>query len=162
MTNFKRLGNGIWSGVLFVWKRPLIVIGILSVAAYFLFTQIITQTFKPYTNCNYLIVNQLGMDPLFCNGHVITALGVPILTIPGMRDVMDPPLEAARTAAAWGVTISLAFVSLFLTILVNNFKAVVRILTFNKEEWGRLLASGRVWLLIFVALGSAFYFTVIR
>jgi hypothetical protein len=71
-------------------------------------------------------------------------------------------LEAVRSAAAWSAIISLAVVSLLLTSLVNNFKAVLRILTFNKEEWRRLLASARTWLLIFLALGSVFYFTVIR
>ena len=158
----KRIGNGIWAAILYIWNRPIIIIALLLVAAYFLFNEIIAQSFRQYTNCNYLIVTRLGMDPLFCNGHVVTAMGIPILTIPGLRDVMDPPLELARTGAAWGVLVFLAFISLFLTILVNNFKAVVRILTFQREEWSRLLAGVRVWLLIFVIACSIFYFSVIR
>ena len=155
-------GNRFWSAILFVWNRPLILLVILSVAAYFLFTPILSYAFRPYANCNYLIVYRLGMDPLFCNGHVITALGMPILTIPALRTFMDPQLESIRASAAWGAVIVLGIVSLLLTSLVNNFKAVLRILTFNKEAWRRLLASARIWLLIFVALGAVFYIIVMR
>ena len=161
MSNLKRLGNGIWSGILSIWKHPIIVIVLLS-TAYFLFTSILTQAFKPFATCEYLILNQLGVDPMFCNGHMIRMVGVPIFTLPALRTVMDPSLEAARSAAAWGVVASLAVVSLLLTILVNNFKGVLRILAFNKEDWGRLLASARLWLLIFLALGMAFYFAAVR
>jgi hypothetical protein len=145
-----------------VWNRPLILIVILSVAAYFLFTPILAQAFRPFATCEYLILNQLGVDPMFCNGHMVRMLGVPVFTVPALRTFMDPQLELIRASAGWGVVISLAVVSLLLTSLVNNFKAVLRILTFNKEEWGRLLASARTWLLIFLALGLAFYFVVIR
>jgi len=162
MSNHNPSGNRFWSAILFVWNRPLILLVILSVAAYFLFAPILAQAFRPYANCNYLIVYRLGVDPLFCNGHVITALGMPILTIPALRESLDPQLEAIRASAAWGVVIVLGIVSLLLTSLVNNFKAVLRILTFNKEEWRRLLASARTWLLIFVVLGLAFYFSVVR
>ena len=161
MSNLKRLGNGIWSGILSIWKHPIIVIVLLS-TAYFLFTSILTQAFKPFATCEYLILNQLGVDPMFCNGHMIRMVGVPIFTLPALRTVMDPSLEAARSAAAWGVVASLAVISLLLTILVNNFKGVLRILAFNKEDWGRLLASARLWLLIFLALGMAFYFAAVR
>lgn len=161
MSNLKRLGNGIWSGILSVWNHPLIVVVLLS-AAYFLFTSILTQAFKPFATCNYLILNQLGVDPMFCNGHMVMVMGLPVFTLPALRTVMDPSLEAARSAAAWGMVASLAVVSLLLTILINNFKGVLRILAFNKEDWGRLLASARLWLLIFLALGMAFYFAAVR
>lgn len=160
--DLKQIVNRIWSSILFVWNRPLILIALLSVAAYSLFTPILTQAFKPYATCDYLILNQLGVDPMFCNGHMVRMLGVPVFTVPALRTVLDPQLEAVRSTAAWGVVIFLAFVSLLLTSLVNNFKAVLRILTFNREEWGRLLASARTWLLIFVALGFVFYFGVMR
>ncbi|MBI5933973.1 MAG: hypothetical protein HY867_09720 [Chloroflexi bacterium] len=162
MSNLKRLGNGVWSGVLFVWNRPLIMIVILSVAVYFVFAPILAQAFKFYATCDYLILNQLGLDPMFCNGHMVRMLGIPVFTVPALRTFIDLQLEMVRSAAAWGVVISLAVVSLLLTSLVNNFKAVLRILIFNKEEWRRLLASARTWLLIFVALGLAFYFGVMR
>ena len=162
MANLKRLGNGIWSGILFVWNRTLLVVVLLSVAAYFVFAPILAQAFKFYATCDYLILNQLGVDPMFCNGHMVRMLGVPVFTVPALRTFMDPQLEAIRASAAWGVVIVLGIVSLFLTSLVNNFKAVLRILTFNKEAWGRLLASARTWLLIFVALGLALYFSVMR
>ena len=158
----KRLGNGLWSGVLYIWNRPVIVVAVLLVASYFLFNQIIAQTFKQYTNCGYLIVTELGMDPLFCNGYNLTAFGQSIFTLPGLRGVMDPPLEFARTIIAWSVVIFFAFISMYLTIIINNFKSVIRLVSFNKEEWRRFMASARIWLLLFVTFSSIFYFTVIR
>lgn len=162
MSNQKQSGNGIKSAILSVWNRPIILIVLLSVAAYFLFSPILAQAFKYYATCDYLILNRLAVDPMFCNGHIVQMMGIPVFTVPTLRPILDPQLEAVRAAAAWGVVISLAVVSLLLTSLINNFKALLRILTFNKEEWGRLLASARTWLLIFLALGLVFYFGVMR
>ena len=160
--NIRKLGKKIWAGLLFVWKRPLIVSGILLILAVFLFNLIIKQTFKPYMNCNYLLVSKLGMDSFFCNGKNITAFGSTIFKIPGLRGVMDPPLEFVRAIISWSIVVFFAFLSLWLTIMVNNLKSVVKILTFNKEEWKRFMASARIWLLFFVVFGSLFYFTVIK
>jgi hypothetical protein len=160
--DLKKIGSALWSGVLYIWNRPVIMLIILVVAAYFLFTQILAQTFTQYTNCNYLIVSELGMDPLFCNGYVLRAMGVTVFTLPGLSSVMNPPLEFVRTILAWSVLFVFAFLSIFLTTIVNNIKSVVRLLTFNKEEWGRFLASARTWLFFFVLFCSVFYFTVIR
>ena len=113
-------------------------------------------------NCNYLLVSKLGMDSFFCNGKNITAFGSTIFKIPGLRGVMDPPLEFVRAIISWSIVVFFAFLSLWLTIMVNNLKSVVKILTFNKEEWKRFMASARIWLLFFVVFGSLFYFTVIK
>ena len=160
--DLKRLGKGIWSGILSIWNRPVIILVILLVAAYFLFNQIIEQTFRQYTNCGYLIVTELGMDSFFCNGYTVRAFGSNIFTIPGLKGVMDPPLEFVRSVIAWSVIVFFAFISISLTMIVNNIKAFVRLVSFNKEEWKRFLASARTWLLFFVVFCSIFYFTVIR
>ena len=160
--SLKRLGKSPWSGVLYIWNRPVIVLVILAVAAYFLFNQIIDQTFKQYTNCGYLIVNKLGMDSFFCNGYNVSAFGSTIFRIPGLSGVMDPPLEFVRTIIAWSVVLFFAFISVYITIIINNIKSVVRLVSFNKEEWKRFMASARIWLLFFVIFCSVFYFTVIR
>jgi len=79
-----------------------------------------------------------------------------------LSGVMDPPLEFARTIIAWSVVIFFAFISIYLTIIINNFKSVIRLVSFNKEEWKRFMASARIWLLLFVTFCTIFYFTVIR
>ncbi len=160
--NIRKLGKKIWAGLLYVWKRPLLVSGILLVLAVFLFNLILKQTFKPYTNCNYLIVSKLGMDSFFCNGYNVKAFGSTVFKIPGLSSVMNPPLEFVRALISWTVVVFFAFLSLWLTIMVNNLKSVVKILTFNKEEWKRFMASARIWLLFFVGFSSVFYFTVIK
>ena len=160
--NIRKIGGTIWAGVLYIWNRPVLVGGILLILAIFLFNLIIKQTFKPYTNCNYLLVSKLGMDSFFCDGHNVTAFGSTIFRIPGLRGVMDPPLEFVRTIISWSVILFFAFLSLYLTIMINNFKSVIKILTFNKEEWKRFMSSARTWLLIFVSFCSIFYFTVVK
>ena len=79
-----------------------------------------------------------------------------------MKDVLDPPLELVRSAAAWGVILLFAFFSLFLTIIIVNLKSVFRLITFNKEEWKKFIASTRIWLFLFVGICTIFYFTVVK
>ncbi len=161
-SGIRKLGEKLWAGVLFVWKRPVIVSGILLILAVFLFNGIIKQTFKPYTNCSYLLGNKLGMPAFFCDGYTVSFLGSDIFTIPGLRSVMDPPLELARKIISWSVILFFGFSSLYLTIMINSFKAILKILTLNKEEWRRFMASARTWMLFFVAFCAIFYFTVVK
>jgi hypothetical protein len=160
----QRLGGKIWAGVLYIWNRPVIVSGILLALTVLLFNIIIKQTFKPYTNCGYLLGNKLGMPSFFCDGYTVRdpVFNSEIFTIPGLRGAMDPPLEFARTIISWTVVLFFAFVSVYLTIMVNNFKSVIRLVTFNKEEWKRFMSSLRVWFLFFVTFCAIFYFTVIK
>lgn len=162
VNSLRKTGKKIWSGILYVWNRPILVSAILLALAALLFNVIIKQTFKPYTNCSYLIVTKLHMDSFFCNGYNVNAFGSTVFTIPGLSGVMNPPLEFARSIIAWSVIIFFAFISIYLTIIINNFKTVVKILTFNKEEWKRFMGSVRIWLVLFVGFCSAFYFTVIK
>ncbi len=158
----KRIGVRVWSGILYIWNRPIIISGILLVVAAFLFHAIITQTFVKYTNCNYLIVTKLNMDSVFCNGITVTdpLFGKKLFDMPGLSSAIDKPLEFIRLVIAWSVIVFFAFLSLFLTIIINNFVRVVKILTFNKEEWKRFLASARISLFIFIVFCSIFYFSV--
>ena len=160
----KRIGVRVWSGILYIWNRPIIISGILLVVAAFLFHAIITQTFVKYTNCNYLIVTKLNMDSVFCNGITVTdpLFGKKLFDMPGLSSAIDKPLEFIRLVIAWSVIVFFAFLSLFLTIIINNFVRVVKILTFNKEEWKRFLTSARISLFIFIVFCSIFYFSVMR
>jgi len=162
VNTLRKIGGKIWSGILYVWNRPLLISGVLLALAVFLGNLLIKETFKPYTNCNYLIVNQLGMDSFFCNGYTVSAFGSTLFTLPGLKNVMDQPLELVRSVIAWSVILFFAFISLYLTILINNLQSVVRLVSFNKEEWKRFMASARIWLLLFVGFCLAFYFTVIK
>jgi hypothetical protein len=161
-SGFRKLAEKLWAGALYVWKHPVIISGILLILAVFLFNGIVKQTFKPYANCSYLLGSKLGMPAFFCDGYTVSFLGTDIFTIPGLRGVMDPPLELARKIISWSVILFFGFLSLALTILINNIKFVVKILTFNKEEWRRFIASARTWMLFFVVFCSIFYFTVVR
>jgi hypothetical protein len=158
----KPLALKLWAGILYIWNRPLLVGGILLIAAIFLFNLIVQQTFKPYTNCAYLIGTKLSMPSFFCEGYDVRAFGASIFKIPGLGGVMDPPLEFVRKLIAWSVLLFFAVLSTYLTYILNNLKTVVKLLTFNKEQWKSFMANLRIWLFIFVTLCLLFYFSVMR
>jgi hypothetical protein len=139
-----------------------IAIGVLLILAIFLFNLILKETFTKYTNCNYLIINHLRMDPFFCNGYTVKFIETTIFTIPGLKDVIDPPLELIRLIIAWSVVLFFAFISLFLTIISKNLKTIGKLISFNKDEWIKIMASVRVWLFLFVVFCTVFYFIGIK
>src|SRR4030042_1905092 len=168
MTTKKEIGRDIqkvngnkWSGILYVWNR-LIISGILLVLAVFLVKLLVKGTFTKYSNCNFLIVDHLRMDPFFCNGYTVKFIETTIFTIPGLKDVMDPSLELIRSGIAWSVVIFFALISLFLAIIINNLKTIVRLISFNKEKWKKFMSGVRVWLFLFVVFCSVFYFISIQ
>ncbi len=135
---------------------------VLLISAVFLFNLLVKETFLKYTNCTYLIVTRLGMDPWFCNGNTVKFLGTTIFTVPGLKGVMDPQLELVRSIISWIVVIFFALISFCLTTIIKNLKTLVRLISFNKEEWKMFMASARIWLFLFVGICSVFYFTVIK
>jgi hypothetical protein len=140
----------------------IVLSAVLLVLAIFLFHLLVKETFAKYTNCTYLIVTRLGMDPLFCNGNSVKFLGTTIFTIPGLKGVMDPQLELVRSFIAWMAVIFFALISFCITILIKNLKSVARLICFNKEEWIKFMSGTRIWLFLFVVFSSVFYFTVIK
>jgi hypothetical protein len=140
----------------------IVLSGVLLILAVFLFNLLVKETFSKYTNCTYLIVTRLGMDPLFCNGNSVKFLGTTIFTIPGLKGVMDPQLELVRSIIAWIVVIFFTLISFCLTIIIVNLESLVRLVSFNKEEWKKFMASARIWLFLFVGFCSVFYFIVIK
>jgi hypothetical protein len=160
--NIQKAGGNFRLGILNGWILPIILSGVLLILAILLWNLIVKEAFAQYADCNFLIVTRLGMDPFFCNGYDVKAFDTTIFTIPGLKNVMDPPLELLRSAAAWGVLLVFAFISLLLTIIIENLQSVVRFLTFDKEEWKKFIAGTRVWLFLFVGICTIFYFAVVK
>ncbi|MBN1438698.1 MAG: hypothetical protein JW929_04735 [Anaerolineales bacterium] len=160
--NIQQADGNSRSGILKVWILPILMIGILLVLAIFLLPLIIKGAFTQYANCNYLVVTRLGMDPIFCNGYEVRVFETTVFAIPDMKSAMDPPLEQIRSAVAWGVILLFGFISLFLTIIIVNLKAIVGLLMFKKEEWKKFIAGARVWLFLFVGICAVFYFAVVK
>ena len=150
-----------WARALYGVNR-LIISGVLLVLAVFLVNLLVKETFAKYAKCNYLIVDRLGMDPFFCDGYKVKFLESTIFTIPGLKDAMDPSLERIRSAAAWGVVLLFACISLFLAMIINSLKTIVMLISFNKEEWKKFMAGVRIWLFLFVVFCTVFYFTSIK
>jgi hypothetical protein len=152
----------IWAGIGYIWKHPIIISAILLILAILLFDLLLKQTFVNHLKCTYLLDTRLGMPDFFCAGYDVKVLGSTIFKIPGLGEVIDPPLEFTRKVIIWSILIFFAFLSLYLTIIINNLKVVIKLLTFDKEEWKKFTASLRTWLLIFVSFCLLFYFAVMR
>ena len=170
-----------WTGIRYVWDRPIVFSGILLVVAILFLSLIVRQSFKAYFNCNFLLSTSLGMPKEFCTGVTVvpnevvsgvnsftSALGLGnvapsnAVSTPNLSNVMDPGLEKVRTFVTWIIILLFAFLSLYLTIILNHLKSVVKFLTLNKEEWKRFLSSVRIWLLVFVVFCASFYFIIVR
>lgn len=152
----------IWAGIGYLWNRPIILSAVLLILVIFLFDLLLKQAFVNYLKCAYLLNTQLGMPAFFCAGYDVKFLGASIFEIPGLAQVIDPPLEFTRKVITWSILIFFAFVSLYLTIIIDNLKVIVKLLAFDKQEWKKFISSLRTWLLIFVSFCLLFYFTVIR
>jgi len=165
--------NKFWAAIHYVWDHPIILAPILILLAYLLFNGVRTQAFSKFMNCNYLLGDGINFQAtlrdrrwtsIFCDGFTIQFPGVSVLKVhvPGVSVLMDPVLEFARTVAVWAVLLFFAFLSLILTLIINNLKMIVRIVTFNKEEWKRFGANLVTFFLIFVVFCAIFYFKYVQ
>ena len=146
--------------LLFIWNRPLIASIILLIAAAFLFRLITSQAFIQYFNCKYLLVDRLGADELLCKGVHFNPLPGIEFDINGLNSYINPPLEWIRRGITWLIIFFFVIASLFLAKITEIFRSLVKLLAFNKEEWGRLLTNLKTLLFIFACLCILFYFTV--
>jgi len=147
----------IWQGVVYVWEHPVILNLILLAAAIYLSYRLITEFFTNYLTCYHLLVTKTGLPAFMCNGF--DAL---VVKVPGLSAIIDPTLKLVRTVIVWTVLAIIFFLSVFLTMLINSLTTFVKILTFNKEEWKKLMATLRTWLLVFVALSLIFFYFYFR
>lgn len=154
----RRLLKPVWAGVRFVWDHPLVLNAGLLVLLVLLLSPMLKQTFSAYTNCNYLITQRLSAPAEICEGVDFGLLG----RVDGLKKFMDAPLEAGRSLLVWLVIFIFASLSLYLTLLINSLKTIVKLLTFNKAAWAAMMANMRVWLLLFVSFCALFYFNVTR
>ncbi len=160
--NHQRTGGNHRPGIRNGWILPVFIGGVLLVLAILLVNLNVRGTFTEYANCHYVIVTQLKMDPFFCDGYDVKVFDATLFSIPGMKGVMDPTLERVRLAVAWGVMLLFASASLLLTIIIVNIKTVVGLLALRKEEWRKILAGARVWLVVFVVICAVFYLAVVK
>ena len=168
----KKTKKKLWAGVLYVWNHPVILAPFLLVAAYLLFNAVRTQAFADTMRCSYVLGDGINFHAtildrtwtsVFCDGFTLFK-DVPIfeVKVPGVGILINPLLEFARTVAVWAVLLFFAFISLVLTIIINNLKTIVKIVTFNREEWKRFGATIVTFLLIFVVFCAIFYFNVVH
>jgi hypothetical protein len=163
---------------------PVVVLLALAVGLGYLH---IKGTYKPYMNCRYVVSTGLHLPDMLwvCNGintaeympRAVTDIvnlglkacfwdGCPKQVtwpfISGLEGLITPTLEFFRKVAVWAILIFFVFVSMFLTIMINNITTIIRILTFNSEEWKRLLGTLRTFGLILGVFLLLFLFSVYR
>lgn len=151
----KIIGRHIGRGVRFIWRQTLVYNIVMLALAILLFSILLSQAFKAYFNCDYLIHESLDMPSFFCEGKDFT-----IVDIPGLDSVMDGPLEFIRRGIIWIVLLLFIAISGYLTFILNNLKKVVKLLTLDKREWQGLLSVLRIFVTIFVILNAVFFLFV--
>jgi hypothetical protein len=151
----KKIGRSIWGGVRFVWKQSLVYNAIFIVLGILLFSILLSQAFKAYFNCNFLIHESLDVPSFFCEGKNFT-----VVKIPGLNSLMNGPLEFIRKGIIWVVLFLFVAISGYLTLIINNIKKVVRLIKFDRREWQSLLSTLRVFITIFVLLSGLFFVAV--
>ncbi|MGB8981952.1 MAG: hypothetical protein WCC12_08760 [Anaerolineales bacterium] len=162
--DIRKMGSKTWSGILYIWHRPLLLSTILLALAVFLTYLLVTQTFKDYFNCAFLIGSKgpLNMDQL-CNGvsiYIDTPVYKNSFPILPALNAIDRPLEGFRKFIVWDIIIFFALVSLVLAFIVNKITGFVK---FVRTPAGRkiVLTNLSTWLFIFVILSTLFYLSVV-
>ena len=121
----------------------------------FLFNMIVQETFKQYANCSSMIEFVPTKPHVICDG-----VNLLLFKLDGLDSFITPLLEKTRVALLWGITAVFALASLLLTILINNFNFIIKIITFNREAWRRFIAGIQIWLICMVIFGLIFYYIV--
>jgi hypothetical protein len=160
--DMRKMGSKTWSGILYIWNRPLLISTILLALAVFLTYLLVTQTFTDYFNCAYLL-GSLGMNQL-CNGVSIN-INIPMVysgsfaILPAFNTI-DRPLEGLRKFIAWDIIIFFTLVSLILAFIVSKITSFAK---FALTPAGRkiVLTNLSTWLFIFVILSTLFYLSVV-
>lgn len=145
----------IWRGIRFFWRQKLVYNIVFLAIAIVLFAILLSQAFKTFFNCNYLIHESLNVPSFFCEGKDFT-----VVKIPGLNSLMNGPLEFIRRGIIWVVLIFFIALSGYLTFIINNLKKVVKLLTFDKGEWRGLLSVMRIFVTIFLILNALFFIYV--
>jgi hypothetical protein len=161
--DIRKMSSKTWSGILYVWNRPFLVSAILLVLGVFLTYLLVTQTFKDYFNCAYLIGSKgpLKMDQL-CNGLTISYDGLIKFSFPILPalNAIDRPLEAFRKFIVWDIIIFFALVSLVLAFIVGKITGFVKFVL-TSEGRKIVLTNLSTWLFIFVILSTLFYLSIV-
>ena len=163
-SKFQRQAKKVWQqvmkGVRFVWRQTIVYNLIFGAAAVLLFSWLLSQAFSEFFRCRYLIQDSLDMPSFMCNGERFRVAGVTIVDIPGLSSVMDTPLEWIRRGVLWVVLFFGIVISGYATFIINNTKKVVRLLSFNKQEWAALLATMRIFITILFLFLLLFFFLI--
>jgi hypothetical protein len=151
----KKVGGTIWGGVRFIWKQTLVYNVIFIALGILLFSILLSQAFKAYFNCDFLIHESLNVPSFFCSGKDFT-----VVKIPGLNSLMNGPLEFIRKGIIWVVLFLFVALSGYLTFIIINMKKVIRLIKFDRREWKELLSTMRVFITIFVLLTGLFFAAV--
>lgn len=134
-----------------IWQQTIIYNVVLFILSGILIYLIVNFMFSNYFNCRFLITESLGIPDFMCEGKDLK-----IFNIPGLRSVMDPPLEWIRLSILWMILIFFVVISGVATYIINNLKWVIKLFTFDKKVWQELLLNLKIFITIFAFLCLVF------
>jgi hypothetical protein len=156
----KQLASGLWHRAGLYSVVALVAIGLLG---WYLFTNAFADRFT----CRYLIVDQLGAEPLTCDGFdvlpssaksTLDRFGIDIDSrVPGLGSVVDGPLEFLRKLSLGAALAGLVVISAFATYVMANVQKFVRLVRLDPQQWARSMETLRTFATILLVLMVVFW-----
>jgi len=163
-----KVAGGFWrNNVLF----NTVAFGLAAVLAIWAYSSAFENQFR----CQFLIVDQVDAPQFMCDGadigastgvagavdSVANALGLggddesvvgDALTVPGLSNLIDGPLEVVRKIGVVATLVLMAATSAAATWVFRHLREAIRLLKFDRQAWGRLTASARIFISFFLAM----------
>lgn len=160
---FKKVGIGFFTALKKIWMffnkhlllSCIILTPIFCLISYWMFKNLWSDIF----NCNYLITKKLGAPKEISEGIHIDFLGI---HIPGLGSLLNPVLEFIRKLSIVIILFFIGVLSFICNFIFTKFKLIIKLVTFDKEQWRRFLSGYRVFLLTFVCLCTMFLLSTLK
>lgn len=144
-------------GLRFVWDRPVLFNLALAVLIIAVGRILLATAYADTFTCRYLLEEELGLGGT-CDFEPTLGIASWFGEVdPTLARAIDPPLNGIRRAVIWLLFVGIVVVSAYLTFIVNNARKVVRLITFDRRQWGDLMAYLRLFLVITVLVTLAVY-----
>lgn len=150
-----------------LWRRAGLYSALALVAIALLGWHLFNTAFSDRFTCRYVIVDQLGAEPLTCDGFdvlpssvksTLNRLDISVDSrVPGLGAIVDGPLELLRKLSLGAVLFGLVVISAGATYVISNIQKIVRLVKLDRQQWARSFETLRTFATILLALLVIFW-----
>lgn len=150
-----------------LWHRAGLFSAVALVVVVLLGWYLFANAFSDRFTCRYVIVDQLGAEPLTCDGFdvlpssaksTLDDFGISVDSrVPGLGSIVDGPLELLRKLGLGAALAGLVAVSALATYVVANAQKIIRLVKLDRQQWARSIETLRTFATILLVLMVAFW-----